>query len=584
MTLEVLETLNTKEQEIQTQSGYWYDLRIRPYRTTENQIDGVTIVFLDIDALKRHAATLESARNYAQAIVQTVQVPLVVLDTDLRVHTANRSFYEMFQVSALQVEQTYFFELGNGQWDIPQLRSALEDIINNGQIQNFEVEHYFEQIGQKTMLLNACKLEQNDGTDMILLAIEDITERQQFEMERSQLLAQEQSARQLAETANRAKDEFLSNLSHELRNPLSTMLGWTQILRTRTLDEANVTRALEVIERSARSQSQLIEDILDISRITSGKLHLNNRWLDLRLVIGAAIDIVQLSAEAKNIQIVSQLSYANIMGDADRLQQVLWNLLSNAIKFTPSGGRIEIKLAAIHGQAQIKVSDTGAGISEDLLPYIFERFRQGDSSTTKAKPGLGLGLSIVRHLIELHGGTVQAQSLGEGQGTTITVRLPLRDQFPEFTEPTHYEPNVSETTLEGSSAPVISLEGLQILAADDDDGVRELFKFLLESYGAQVSSVASARVALSTLNANPSRYDLLICDIGMPEEDGYWLIRQVRSLNAEAGGQIPAIALTAYASETERQLAIDAGFQTHIVKPVEPVQLALLVANLAGRA
>ncbi len=425
--LEVLETLSVKELEVQTQGGHWYTLRIRPYRTTENQIDGVVLVLLDIDALKRTTATLEEAGNYAEAIVETVRVPLIVLESDLRVNKANRAFYEMFQVSTPETAQSLIFDLGNGQWNLPGLRSLLEDIFaNDTTLQNFEVEHQFERIGQKTMLLNAWKIIQEGDVQRILLSLEDITERKQFETERSQLLTQEQAARQQAEAANRAKDEFLSNLSHELRNPLSTMLGWVQLLRARQLDEATVARALEVVEWSARAQSQLIEDILDISRITSGKLHLNTRLLDLVSVLGAAIKSVQISAEAKSIQIVSQLTSAMLVGDADRLQQVVWNLLSNAIKFTPAGGRVEITLESVQTHAEIRVSDTGQGIRAELLPYVFDRFRQGDSSTTKRNQGLGLGLSIVRHIVELHGGTVQAESPGEEQGTTMIVRLPLR--------------------------------------------------------------------------------------------------------------------------------------------------------------
>ncbi|MEH2072744.1 MAG: CheR family methyltransferase [Nostoc sp.] len=451
MISEVLETLNTKEQEIQTQAGYWYTLRIRPYRTTENQIDGVTMVFLDVDALKRHSATLELAR-------------------------------------------------------------------------------------------------------------------------------------QQAETANRAKDEFLSNLSHELRNPLNIMLGWTQILRTRELDRATVTTALEIIERSAKAQSQLINDILDTSRIVNGKLNLITRPIDLLLLVQAAIETVQLSAEAKNIQIVSNLNSEIVVGDADRLQQVLYNLLLNAIKFTPEGGRVEVRLVSDRTHAQIQISDTGQGISPDLLPYIFERFRQGDSSTTKAKPGLGLGLSIVQYLVELHGGTIQAESPGSGQGATFTVRLPKRDLQGEFTLSSDSEPTALEVAPDPASDFVPSLSGLQILAVDDQADARDIVKFVLEVYGAQVLTVASAREALAVLSKNPSRYDVLICDLGMPEEDGYWLIRQVRSLSAEAGGQIPAIVLTAYVSESEQQQSIEAGFQMHVAKPVEPDRLALYVADLARRA
>ncbi|MEG4033558.1 chemotaxis protein CheB [Microcoleus sp. S36b_A4] len=584
MILEVIDTLQTKEQEIQTLSGYWYNLRIRPYRTTENQIDGVVMVLLDIDALKRSARTLEEARNYAETIVETVQTPLVVLDADFRVNKANRSFYEMFQVSPSETAKSSLFELGNGQWNIPQVRWILEDIlVSDVQLENFELDHLFDKIGPKTMLLNACKLEREDQALMILLSIEDITQRKQLETVRSQLLQQEQLARHQAETANRSKDEFLANLSHELRNPLTPILGWSQILRSGKLKEPAVTKALEVIERSARAQSQLIEDILDISRITSGKLQLCICPIDLRLVVQAALEGVQLSAEAKNIQIVSQLIPTTVLGDINRLQQVVWNLLSNSIKFTPAGGRVEILLSTIENHAQLRVSDTGKGIGAQFLRYIFDRFHQGDSSSVKGNQGLGLGLSIVRHLVELHGGTVQAESPGEEQGTTMTVRLPLRSLPPELTSVIDLKSTALVGPLNASSDRVPSLEGLHILAVDDQIDTRDFLQFVLEGYGAEVLAVASARSAIAALTENPGRYDVLISDIGMPEEDGYFLIREVRALAAEAGGEIPAAALTAYAGDKERERAIEAGFQRHMVKPIQPVVLGLMVANLVGR-
>ncbi|MBD2525402.1 chemotaxis protein CheB [Nostoc sp. FACHB-133] len=584
--LEVLDTLSIKELEVQTLGGHWYNLRIRPYRTTENQIDGVVLVLIDIDVLKRTATTLEQARNYAEAIVETVQVPLIVLDSDFRVNKANRSFYETFQVSPLETTQSLIFELGNGQWNLPGLQQLLEDILaNDTTIQNLEIEHRFEQIGQKTMLLNGWKIIQQGEAQRILLAIEDISDRKQFELERSQLLAQEQSARQEAENANQAKNEFLSNLSHELRNPLNTILGWAQLIRTDALDEAEVTRAWEVVERSANVQAQLIDDMLDLSRITSGKLHLNTRLIDLVSVVNAAIESIEFSAEAKGIQIVSQLNSATVVGDFDRLQQVLWNLLANAIKFTPADGRVGVMLEAVYSHAEIRVSDTGIGIPADLLPYIFERFRQGDSSSSKTSQGLGLGLSIVRHIVELHGGTVQAQSPGQGQGTTIIIRLPLRSMPPEITPPTYLEPIVlSETqhTLNGKN-PSLSLEGLCILAVDDQADSRNLIKSMLENFGAEVVVVTSAREAIAALIESPGRYDLLLADIGMPEQDGYSLIRQIRELEAEAGGQIPAAAISAYVTEQERSRAIDAGFQMHLAKPIELTQLVLMIAKLIGR-
>ncbi|MBD2037675.1 response regulator, partial [Leptolyngbya sp. FACHB-321] len=582
--LDVLETLSVKELEVQTQGGHWYLLRIRPYRTLENQIDGVVLVLMDIDALKRSATTLEAARNYAEAIVETVQVPLVVLESDLRVNKANRSFYDTFQVAPLETAQTLIFELGNGQWNIPGLQALLEDVFSHDAVlQNFEVEHEFERIGQKTMLLNGWKIRQDGETQRLLLSLEDITERKYFETERSQLLSQEQAARQAAETASRAKDEFLSNLSHELRNPLNTMLGWAQILRQRQQDDATVERALDIIERSARAQSQLIEDMLDIARITSGKLHLSTHLLDLSTLINNAVESVQLAADAKAIQVVAQVNSATVVGDVDRLQQVLWNLLSNAIKFTPAGGRVDVTLATVQNHAAIRVTDTGQGIRAELLPYVFDRFRQGNSSTSKDKQGLGLGLSIARQLVELHGGTVQAESPGEGQGTTLTVRLPLRSLPVDITPPGALELTAIEPlAVEPQALP--SLAGLTILVVDDEVDSLDLNRWTLEDAGATVVAVTAARDAIAALTASPKRYDVLLADIGMPDEDGLMLIRQVRALEAAAGGQIPAAAITAYVTERERQGAIEAGFQRHLAKPFDLAQLLWVVADLTGQA
>jgi two-component system, chemotaxis family, CheB/CheR fusion protein len=575
--LEVLETLSVKELEVQTQTGYWYTLRIRPYRTTENQIDGVVLVLLDIDALKRSAATVEAARNYAEAIVETVQVPLLVLESDFRVNTANRAFCETFQVSQAETTRSTVFELGNGQWNIPGLRSLLESMFTNQtSLQKFEVEHLFDNIGQKTMLLNGWKIITAEDTQRILLSIEDITERKQFESERAHLLTQEQLARQEAENANRAKDDFLSNLSHELRNPLTAIVGWAQLLQNHQLDRHKIEHGLDIIYRSAKAQSQLIEDMLDLSRIASGKLHLNMLRLDLAPVVNAAIESVQISADAKSIQLVANLTPTKILGDVDRLGQVLWNLLTNAIKFTPTGGRVEIALATVQTSAQIQVSDTGQGIWAELLPHVFDRFRQGDSSSSKAIHGLGLGLSIVRHIVELHGGTVWAESAGEGQGTTLIIQLPL-DLTPEPT------PIVSESGNVVVEREVCSLTGLSLLAVDDEINILELMKYILEDAGASVTTVTSARDAMAALVASPGKYDALLADIGMPEEDGLMLIRQVRALAAEVGGQIPAVAITAYVSDRDRQLAFDAGFQMHLAKPAAPEQLIEMVRNLTGR-
>jgi two-component system, chemotaxis family, CheB/CheR fusion protein len=582
--LEVLATLTVTELEIQTQTGYWYTLRIRPYRTIENQIDGVVLVLLDIDALKRSATIVEAARNYAESIVETVQVPLLVIEADFRVNTANRSFCETFQVSQLETAHWKIFELGNGQWNIPGLRSILEDIFANDTIlENLEVTHLFEKIGQKTMLINALKIVAVGDTPRILLSIEDITVakrdevvRKQFETERAHLLAQEQLARKSAETANRAKDDFLSNLSHELRNPLTAIIGWVQLIQSHKLDTSRIERGLEVIYRSAKAQSQLIEDMLDLSRIASGKLHLNLVKLDLVSVVNVAIESVELSAKDKGIEISSSLTPITIIGDIGRLGQVLWNLLTNAIKFTPTGGQIKITLETVETCAQIRVSDTGQGMGAELLLHIFDRFHQGDSSSSKSSHGLGLGLSIVRHIVELHHGTVRAESAGEGQGTTLIIQLPLEDQTPDLT-PIVAEP--VKVLIEETA----SLAGLQILAVDDEMDILDLIKYILETAGAEVTIMGSAKEAIAALRASEGKYDALLADIGMPEQDGFALIHQVRALAAEIGGQIPAAAITAYVSDRERQRAIDAGFQVHLAKPIYPAQLIQMVANLTGR-
>lgn len=584
--LEVIGTLNFKSEEVQDQEDHWYDLRIRPYRTIDNKIDGAVVVLVDIDALKRSADQLRASRDYAEAIVDTVRESIVVLNLDLRVIRANRSFYETFNLVASETEQRLIFEMGNGQWNIPQLRSLLEEILpHNTPFQDIEVEYIIDAIAHKTLRLNARRMPQIDNTQLILLLIEDITQQKQLEAERTQLLIQEQAARTAAETANRAKDEFLSILSHELRNPLNSLLGWSQMLQRTDIDPVILNQGLEAIERSAKAQAQLIGDLLDISRISAGRLRLDAELIELVPVIEAAMDVVRFAAEAKNIQIESRLDRTNkrINGDPNRLQQVIWNLLSNAIKFTPAGGRIDISLQYTDFHAQIQVSDTGKGIKADFLPYIFERFRQADGTRARSNPGLGLGLSIVHHLVALHGGTVEAESQGEGQGATFTVRLPLQTHSAEISFPSTTQLIALQDQLEVPTENITSLAGVRVLVVDDELDIRQLFAIILEQYGVEVTAVGSAREALSTLSANPNGYDVLLSDIGLPEEDGYALIRQVRALDTEAGGQIPAAALTAYTGDAESTEAIAAGFQMHIAKPIKPEQLLLIVATLAGR-
>jgi PAS domain S-box-containing protein len=396
----------------------------------------------------------------------------------------------------------------------------------------------------------------------------DITDRKQAEVERELLLRREQLAREEAERANRVKDEFLAVLSHELRSPLNPILGWSKLLQQSKLDEARTAQALATIERNAKLQSELIEDLLDVSRILRGKLSLTVAPVNPAATIRAAMETVRLAAEAKSIQITAHLEpeVGSIAGDSTRLQQVVWNLLSNAVKFTSPGGQVNIRLARVGSCAEITVSDTGQGIAPDFLPHVFDYFRQADGATTRKFGGLGLGLAIVRHLVELHGGTVGVASPGLGQGATFTVRVPLMSA-PSKTNPDKQSPQQA-----------LNLNGINILIVDDEADTRELVAFVLEQQGAQVTAASSAQEALTMLpQAQP---DVLLSDIGMPEMDGYMLIRQVRQLAPDQGGRIPAIALTAYAGDTNQQQVIAAGFQAHLSKPIDPNVLVHAIAHL----
>ena len=401
----------------------------------------------------------------------------------------------------------------------------------------------------------------------------DITKQKQAETEREQLLTREQAAREQAETANRIKDEFLAVLSHELRSPLNPILGWTSLLRNGRLDAAKTAYAVETIDRNARLQVQLIEDLLDVSRILSGKLSLNVMPVDLGAAIGAALETVRLAAEAKSLQIQTTISpsVGRISGDAGRLQQVLWNLLSNAVKFTPEGGQITVALTQAGTHAQIQVTDTGKGINPDFLPYVFEHFRQEDGAITRQFGGLGLGLAIVRHLVEVHGGTVQVESPGVGQGATFTVKLPL---------PRNEDCGTRDEEIPVSlTHSVLPLSNVQVLIVDDEVDTRELIAFVLEQAGAIVTAVPSAFAVLEVLAQGQA--DVLVSDIGMPQMDGYMLMQKIRVMSQQK--PILSVALTAYAGESDRHQALAAGFQRHVSKPIEPEMLVQTIVSLIGK-
>jgi PAS domain S-box-containing protein len=412
----------------------------------------------------------------------------------------------------------------------------------------------------------------------------DTTERKQSEEIKANLLAREQAARAQAEGANRTKDEFLAIVSHELRSPLNAMLGWARVLRSGNVDEETQRHAVSVIEQSAEMQSRLIEDLIDSARIASGQLRIESRPVNLNPVIQSAVDTVHPVAESKGVEIWTELDMQAgiITGDAERMQQIVWNLLSNAVKFTPKGGRVEAKLSRQDPWVTMTVKDTGRGIKAADIPFIFDRFRQADSSSTRRAGGLGLGLSLVKNLVELHGGRITAESAGEGKGATFTVKLPLRAV--SGAEPTA-SPDLLGVAGRGAGRlrflPV--LDGLNILTVDDEAQARDLIATLLCKYGATVTPVSSSAEAIEVLTNYRTKFDLIVSDIGMPEENGYTLIRRIRNL-PDPIGKIPAVALTAFGRSEDRIHAMEAGFQMHVPKPVEPTELMMVIASLTGRS
>jgi two-component system, chemotaxis family, CheB/CheR fusion protein len=816
---EAIDTVSVKEREVQDGAGRWHLLRVRPYQTLDNKIDGAVVAFLDVDALKQNEQEVKAQLDYAEAILRTARDPLVVLDADLRVEKANDAFYKTFKVAPDLTEGRLIYDLGNRQWDIPKLRQLLEEIIpRNSFFDDYEVTHEFQTIGKRTMVLNARPLNNPKlGLERVLLGINDVTDRlearaalkaselryrrlfeeardgillldpvsrrivdanpfitqllgytreeflgkelwqfglieneqashaafrelqnrghfryvdltlrtkdggaveaqfvaalyfedgkqtlqcnirdiseqkraeaaqahlasivessddaivsktlqgiitswnkgaerlfgyaaaeirglpintlippdrqeeevqilerlgrgeriehyetvrvkkdgtpidvsltispirdssgqiigaskvardigdrKRAEMEREESLRRESEARAEAEKANRIKDEFISIVSHELRTPLNAMLGWLQILRSGNLEEADVAPALEAIERNAKAQNQLVDDLLDTSRILMGKLRFEQNPVDLIEMIEAALEAVRPTAEAKGVELRQELdpTAGSVLGDVDRLKQIVWNLLSNAIKFTDQGGYVETRLEREGAAVAIIVRDTGEGISPEFLPHIFAPFRQADATTTRRHGGLGIGLAIVRHLVEAHGGQVGASSEGAGQGATIKVVLPL-------TTAADFDPKEKDKD-EAEQPPLLT--GLRVLLVDDNLDARMLFSMAFDKHGAEVKVGATVREALDILKQ--WQPDVLVSDIGMPGEDGYDLIRQVRSLPDDRGGQIPAVAVTGFASTKDAASILAAGYQVFVTKPIDLRELMVIIRSL----
>ncbi|MBW4600233.1 MAG: response regulator [Calothrix sp. FI2-JRJ7] len=470
----------------------------------------------------------------------------------------------------------------------------IQSVIDSSQARFFELE-YLSKSGTRYLDVRMVPEYGTDGSiETILSVARDITV-----IKRAEIKLREQKAE--LEELNRVKDEFLAVLSHELRSPLNAILGWSKILRGRNVDKATLDRALETIERNAKLQTQLIEDLLDVSRIIRGKLSLKAHKTNLVPAIEAAIDTMRLAAQAKSIDfkfsILDFTSHINgssgenpkfeVLGDPNRLQQIVWNLLSNAIKFTPNTGRVEIILERVERTdttdinfAQITVKDTGMGIRSNFIPYVFDSFRQADGSSTRRFGGLGLGLAIVRHLVELHGGNVSAQSPGEGKGATFIVRIPMvkSAESKVLSSESKEIQDLLSTTYSARLTQALALSGVRVLVVDDDVDSRDFLAFALEASGAEIASAASATEALNILPTfNPM---VLVSDIGMPDQDGYSLIRQIRELPYEKGGAVPAIALTAYAGDGDKKAALAAGFQTHLPKPVAPDDIVNAVSEL----
>lgn len=536
----------------------WFD--VNAFCVDEPQYHRFALLFSEISDRKQMEVALRDSEAQTRNILDSISDGFFALDHQWRFTYVNQAAEVLTRKLATEILGQSFWEVFpnvvDSEFETIYLRSMHDRV--SGSVTAYYPDHdrWYE-------------VNSYPAANGITIYFRDVSDLKRAEIEKERLLQREQAARQEAEHANRIKDEFLAVLSHELRTPLNPILGWTRILQSGRLDAARTQEALNTIERNAKLQAQLVEDLLDLSRILRGKLALNISRIDLALPIRSAIETVRFSAEAKQLQIHTQLNptVPPISGDAARLQQVVWNLLSNAVKFTDAGGQIEVRLSQVGSVAQITVSDTGRGISPEFLPHVFEHFRQEDGSTTRQFGGLGLGLAIVRQIAELHGGTVRAESFGENQGATFIVELPIVQQ-------------ASSESVESNELPAIDtcLDHVQVLLVDDDPDTRHLQTFILEQSGATVTPVTSGIEVLQALDQFTP--DILVSDIGMPDMDGYELMRQIRSRPVEQGGTIRAIALTAYAAELDQQRAHQAGFQAHLTKPVEPETLVNAIVNL----
>lgn len=534
----------------------------------------------DVTEIKENEIELRNSEEFTRSIFENSPDCVKVLELDGTLHSINKN--------GLQIMEIEDFKNLNGKnwidaWENEERELAFQAVkaAREGKSARFEGFRRTVKGTPKYWDILVSPIFDAKGNPVRLIAtLRDITERREIERERETLLKSEQAARKEAEIANRLRDEFLATVSHELRAPLNSILGWGKLLIKGNLDKTTSDKAIQTIVRNAESQNHLIEDLLDVSRIISGKLRLEIITINPIVFVESALESVRPAAEAKNITLeVKQDSVvSHISGDPNRLQQVIWNLLSNAIKFTPAGGKVSVEIERMKEHTEIRVSDSGVGISEEFLPHVFDRFRQADASSIRKFGGLGLGLAIVRHLVEMHGGTVSATSKGENQGSTFTVRLPVTSA-PKDVEDDKIK-LFSKVSMQ-NVAPKLSLDGLLILVVDDEEDTRQMLVQSLTFYGATVITAKSAAEGLEQLQGkNP---DVLVSDIGMPEEDGYSLIKKIRALENEHHKNTIAVALTAFTRAQDRMRALASGFQNHVGKPVELDELATVIASLTGR-
>tara|TARA_B110001454_G_scaffold219136_1_gene250291 strand:- start:22540 stop:27075 length:4536 start_codon:yes stop_codon:yes gene_type:complete len=714
----VIDNLKIKEIEVQDHRGHWYRLKIRPYKTTDNKIDGAVLTFVDIEVLMKALSRLKGALSNATSVADALKIPSVIIDRGLRIRSVNQLFCEIFDISAAEKEGTLLSDLVSKVMHDSELNAHLENALDfEKSFQDIEVSGDFPGFGRRTFLVSArhihwgelpdpepesvvvaffeiterkqieIKLEESEETyrtllesahdaivavdekgkikvvnaqtekffgyrrreligekvemlvpeearaahanlqkeyiqkpvpthmsekvdllgqrkngstfpievslspvkisrgQLIIAVIRDVTSRRQTEQDRNSLLLSEQGARKEAEKANRAKDLFLATLSHELRTPLSSIMTWSQLIRHGKVDYEKAKIGASVIEQSAKAQSQLIDDLLDISRITAGKLAIEITEIDIKNVIPLAIESVSALSDKKSITITQKITdeCGMVLANAIRIQQIIWNLLSNAIKFAPKQSEIEVAFDYFQESnrrlARIKVTDCGKGIPEEFIPHIFNRFSQADSTSTRIHGGLGLGLSIVASLVELQGGVVTAENSKTGTGAIFTVTFPVVPAKVAITSFTVADTRINNENLGQDKKEAPSLEGYKILVVDDDESTREALAIYLKSFGAEVLSTDSARETLKQIATfNP---DILLSDIAMPEMDGYSLIKEIRLSNQLHIRNVPALALTAYATEADVQQAIDAGFQAHCPKPIDAGELARVIVKYA---